>query len=276
MAAAIGVGGLLGALGAMALRGQRLAVAFAVSLACWGAPIALIAPGRYLVVALVLLAVVGAANSVEDVAGFTLLQRTVPDDALSRVLGLVWGTAMGGVALGSFAAPGLVRAIGPRPAFLVVGSILPLLTVVTYSRLRSLDRTTVPLAQLELIERVPMFAPLSLAAKERIAGKLIPIEVSAGECVIRAGEVGDRFYIVGGGEFDIDVDGRHTTARETDYFGEIGLLRDIPRTATVTAAVDAQLYALQRDDFLAAVSGHSAASAAGQAVVEARLGQAPG
>jgi len=225
--------------------------------------------------ALALLAVVGAANSVEDVAGFTLLQRTVPDHALSRVLGIVWGTAMGGVALGSFAAPGLVRAVGPRAAFLVVGSILPLVTLATFRRIKGLDRTTVPAAQLELIERVPMFAPLSLAAKERIAGKLIPVPVAAGECVIRAGEVGDRFYIVGDGEFDIDVAGRHTSAQETDYFGEIGLLRDIPRTATVTATVDAHLFALQRDDFLAAVTGHSAAHAAGEAVVDARLGGAP-
>jgi CRP-like cAMP-binding protein len=73
----------------------------------------------------------------------------------------------------------------------------------------------------------------------------------------------------------VDVEGRHTSARETDYFGEIALLRDIPRTATVTAVVDSKVYALQRDDFLAAVTGHSAAAAAGEAVVEARLGQVP-
>ena len=275
MTSALGVGGLLGAVGAMTLRGQRLAGAFAISLVFWGAPIAFIAPGRYLIVALVLLAVVGAANSVEDVAGFTLLQRTIPDEALARVLGLVWGLAMGGVAIGSYVAPDIVRAIGPRPAFLVVGSILPLMTIVTYRRLRALDRTTVAVAELELLERVPMFAPLSIAAKERIATKLIPMSVAAGEAVIRAGEVGDRFYIVHEGEFDVEVDGRHTSAHETDYFGEIALLRDIPRTATVTAAVDSTLYALQREDFLAAVTGHSVAHAAGAAVVDARLGQVP-
>jgi MFS family permease len=275
MTAAIGVGGLLGALGAMTLRGQRLAVSFAVSLVFWGLPIALLAPGSYLAAALLLLAIVGAANSIEDVAGFTLLQRTIPDEALARVLGLVWGTAMGGVALGSVAAPGLVHALGPKPAFLVVGAILPAVTLAMYNRLRALDRGRVAGAELQLIDRVPMFAPLSIAAKERIAAKLIPLDVAAGECVIRAGEVGDRFYVVAAGEFDVDVDGRHTSAHETDYFGEIGLLRDIPRTATVTALVDSKLYALQRDDFLAAVTGHSAAAAAGEAVVEARLGHVP-
>ena len=70
-----------------------------------------------LAVALVLLGVVGAANSVEDVAGFTLLQRTIPHEALNRVLGIFWGLAMGAVAVGSFAAPSLVRAVGCAPPF---------------------------------------------------------------------------------------------------------------------------------------------------------------
>ena len=95
--------------------------------------------------------------------------------------------------------------------------------------------------------------------------------MQAGELVIRAGDLGDRFYIVADGELDIDVDGRHSTAAAADYFGEIALLRDVPRTATVTASVDSNLYALERDDFLAAVTGHSAAHAAGEAIVDARL-----
>jgi MFS family permease len=271
MTAAIGVGGLVGAVGAMTLGGRRLAVPFGLALVFWGAPIALIGPWPELALAVFLLAVVGAANSVEDVAAFTLLQRLVPDEILTRVLGVVWSLAMGGVALGSIAAPALVEAMGPRPAFIVVGSILPLLTLVTYRRLAEIDRAVVPAPELELIERVPMFAPLSVAAKERVAANLVPLSVQAGELVIRAGDTGDRFYIVGDGELDIDVKGRHTTAHEADYFGEIALLRDVPRTATVKAIVDTELYALQRDDFLAAVTGHAAAHAAGEAVAEERL-----
>jgi CRP-like cAMP-binding protein len=134
-----------------------------------------------------------------------------------------------------------------------------------------IDRAAAPAPELELIERVPMFAPLSIAAKERLASKVTPVSVSAGELVIRAGETGDCFYIVADGALDVDVEGLHTTAHSADYFGEIALLRDVPRTATVKALVDSELYALQRDDFLAAVTGHSAARAAGEAVAAERL-----
>jgi MFS family permease len=274
LTAAIGVGGLLGAFGAMTLEGRRLAVPFGLSLVFWGLPIALIAPRPYFAAAIVLLAIVGAANSVEDVAVFTLLQRIIPDDILTRVLGVVWGIAMGAVALGSIAAPALVEAIGPRAAFLVAGWILPVLALAAYRRLAAIDKGIAPAtAELKFIDEVPMFAPLSVAAKERVAAKLVPVSVSAGEVVIRAGDAGDRFYLVGNGELDVDAGGRHVVVQHAGYFGEISLLRNVPRTATVTACVDSQLYALLRDDFLAAVTGHSAAHAAAQEVAQARLAQ---
>jgi len=274
MTAALGVGGLIGAIGAMALRGQRLAVAFGIALVFWGLPIVFIGPLPDLAFGLLMLGIVGAANSVEDVAVFTLLQRLVPDRILTRVLGVVWSLAMGGVALGSIAAPALVEAVGPRPAFIAVGAILPLLTLATYRKLAAIDRDATPVPGLELVQQVPMFQPLSIAAKERVAGKLVPQSVAAGDVVIRAGERGDRFYIIADGTLEITGVGLRTTADQGDYFGEIALLRDVPRTATVTALVDSRVYVLQRDDFLAAVTGHEAAHAAGQTIAEERLARA--
>jgi MFS family permease len=271
MTAAIGVGGLAGAVGAMTLEGRALAVPFGGALVLWGTPLMLIAPWPETAAAVALLAVVGAANSVEDVAVFTLLQRIIPDELLTRVLGAVWGLAMGAVALGSIAAPVIVSWVGPRSAFAIVGGVLPVLVFLAYRHLVAIDRTVAPAPELALIDGVPMFAPLSVAAKERLAGKLTARPVHPGEVVIRAGERGDGFYIVGEGLFDIDAGGRHTTAGSTDYFGEIALLRDVPRTATVTATVDSRLLELHRDDFLAAVTGHSVAHAAGHEVAESRL-----
>ena len=271
LTAAVGVGGLFGAIGAVGLAGRGLAVRFGLALIFWGAPIMLVAPRPDLAVAIVLLAVVGAANSVEDVAVFTLLQRMVPDEVLTRVLGVIWGLAMGGVALGSFAAPALIDLIGPRAAFVVVGAILPLLALLTYSRLVQIDDAVAPAPELDLIERTQIFAPLSIATKERVAANLVQMLVPAGEIVIRAGDRGDRFYLVDDGELRIEADGVDSVARAGDSFGEIALLRDVPRTATVTAGVDSRLYALSRDDFLAVITGHEGARAAGEAVADARL-----
>jgi len=275
LTAAVGVGGLIGAFAAMTLEGRRLAVPMGLAVAFWGLPIALIAPRPYLPAALLLLAVVGAANSVEDVAGFTLLQRIVPDEVLSRVLGVVWGLAMAGLAIGSITAPLVVHALGPRASFAVVGSILPVLALLVWRRLVAIDRdVAAPATELALVEGVPLFTPLSVVAKEHVAGRLTRVDVATGEVVVHAGETGDRFYVVADGDLEI-VNGAHGHAGRGDFFGEIALLRDVPRTATVRATAPSQLYALDREDFLAAVTGHSAVRAAGEAVVEQRLSPAP-
>ena len=227
LTAAIGAGGLLGAVGAISLRGERLAPPFAWAIVFWGLPIMLIAPLSHAVPIIVLLAVVGAANSVVDVSGFTLLQRTVPDEVLTRVLGVTWGLAMGTAAIGSFIAPAVLDLIGLRPAFLVVGAILPVLILVTHRRLLEIDTEVAPAPQLGLIEDVSLFAPLSLVTKERIASHLVEVDVAAGDVVIRIGDVGDRFYIVGAGELTIDAGTRIVRAGPGDFFGEIALLRDV-------------------------------------------------
>ncbi len=235
-------------------------------------PIALIAPTSYLAVALVLLVVVGAANSIEDVAVFTLLQRMLPDDVLTRALGVVWSLVMGGVALGSIVAPAVVDAFGPQPALVAVGAILPLLILLTWKRLREIDRTVSSASpQLVLIERATLFSPLSMAAKERLAAALVRQSVAAGDVVVRAGDVGDRFYLVASGELEITGEGVLGRVGEGGFFGEIALLRDVPRTATVQALADSDLYVLSRNDFLAAVLAHAGVRAAGEAVAEKRL-----
>jgi MFS family permease len=274
LTAAIGAGGVIGAIVCSTLHSNRLARVFALSLFGWGLPIVLVAPRPELLAAVVLLGIVGAANSVEDVSGFTLLQRAIRDDALSSVLGLIWGAAMGAVALGSVVAPILVRELGARSAFVLVGLLLPVLTIAGFRRMRSLDALAAPTRQQLLVDRVPMFAPLSLAAKERLATRLLRFDVPAGATVMRAGDVGDRFYIVDSGVVRIELNQGAKQSGAGEYFGEIALLRDVPRTATVTAATATRLYGLQRADFLAAVTGHAIAEAAAHEVISTRLAEA--
>jgi MFS family permease len=272
LTAAIGAGGLLGAFGSVALAGRRLAVPFGIGLLLWAVPIALLGVWPNKISALVLLAVVGVGNSLEDVGGFTLLQRIVRDEVLARVLGVVWGLAMAGVGIGSVVAPALIDAVGSRGAALATGLFLAALVLLAWPRLVSIDRAaSVPVRELAAIDTVPMFAGLSVAAKERVASSLIPVSVSSGTRIVTEGERGDRFYVVVEGEVDVAESGRKAGRGSPDYFGEVALIESSPRTATVTARTPVQLYALERDDFLAAVTGHAGGREAGEAVVAERL-----
>ncbi|MDQ2981462.1 MAG: cyclic nucleotide-binding domain-containing protein, partial [Actinomycetota bacterium] len=119
---------------------------------------------------------------------------------------------------------------------------------------------------------VPFLAGLPTPTLERLAEKLQPVELKAGTVVFRQGEEGDRFYVVARGAVDVVADGRKLASfGESYYFGEIALLHGVPRTATVTAASDVELYALERDDFLAAVTGHAPTAEQAGAVIGRRL-----
>jgi MFS family permease len=270
LTAAIGLGGLVGAVAGTALR-HRLSRAFALSLVFWGLPIIALAVAGHLAIAMLLLAVVGAANSIEDVAGFTLLQRVMPNHVLARVLGVVWGLAMGAVALGSAVAAAAVGLVGSTATFVLAGLVLPTLALVTYGRLRSIEASVPPAARLDVVERVPIFAPLSLVAKEQVAAKLSEATAEPGQAVMREGDAGDRFYIVRDGELTVATGAEQPRPLTGGFFGEIALLRDVPRTATVTAETEVRLYALQRDDFLEVLTGHERAREAAAAVADARL-----
>jgi MFS family permease len=273
LTAAIGAGGLLGAVVSPALAGRRLAVPFGVGLILWGAPIALIAAWPDPTVALVLLAVVGFGNSIEDVSVYTLLQRMVRDELLTRVFGVLFAFAVVGLGVGSIAAPALVAAFGVRGALIATGSFLMVATLVGWRRLVAIDAVALPpTRELSLLSAVPLFEPLSVAAKEHLASRLGARSVPAGATIVSEGEPGDYFYIVVEGHADVTIRGAHVRSQGPgDSFGEIALLRDVPRTATVTAREQMELCTIRRDDFLAVVTGHPAVRMAGEAVARERL-----
>lgn len=275
LASADGVGGLVGAVVAVALVGsRRLGSSFGVGLVLWGAPIALIAAWPTPLAALVLLAVVGAGNTVADVSGLTLLQRAVPEGVLARVFGVLESVALGAIALGAVLAPVLVSWLGVRGALVATGSFLPVLAALVWPRLRALDAVPPPAsAQLELLRGIPIFAPLPSPVLERLASSLTTVRVAAGEVVFRRGDPGDRFYVIGSGELEVALPDEPTVRLgRGDSFGEIALLRDVPRTASVRAMEGVELYALERDEFIAAVTGHPASAEAANSVIAVRLG----
>jgi MFS family permease len=276
--AASGVGGLVGATLAFGLVGRRrLAADFGLGVVLWGAPIALIGAWANVPVALVALGVVGLGNTLVDVAGLTLLQRTAPPKVVGRVFGVLEMLLVATMGIGAAIAPVLVDWVGIRWSLGITGAVLPVLAAVTWPRLLAIDaEARAPGPELELLERVPLFAPLSGPALERLASQLETVHVRAGTNVITQGEPGELFYVVAEGQLDVFVDGKHTrTLGPGDSFGEIALLRDVPRTATVKATTDATLHALVREAFLEAVTSNPPSARAADAVVGARLGTAP-
>jgi hypothetical protein len=276
---AVGVGGLLGALGAAALVGRRRQAAdFGLGIFIWGVPIALVAIWPNQVFVLVLLAVVGIGNTIVDVSGMTLLQRSAPDEVLARVFGVLESVLLFSVALGAIAAPLLLNWLGTRGALIVAGSLLPLVVIPAWPMLNAIDRAAeVPVERLELLRANPIFAPLPGSTLEQLAGALEEVRAPVGEEIVRQGEPGDRFYLIKEGTLEVHIDGELVQSLGPgDSFGEIALLKDVPRTATVTARTEAALFALDRRHFLAAVTGFGPSLSAAEGVIGMRLGTGRG
>ncbi|HEV8250672.1 MAG TPA: MFS transporter [Gaiellaceae bacterium] len=275
--AAIGIGGLAGAAVMFALVGgsRRLAPHFALGMGLWGIPMVLIGTWPEPVLSFVLLGLLGVGNTLVDVAGVTLLQRAVPDVVLARVFGVLESLTWGTIALGSIAASGLVAALGGRGALVVVGGMLPLLTALAWRQLRALDARPPDAAALALLRGVSIFAPLPPAVIEALTAASHRLSLAEGDVVFRRGETGDRFYVIARGEVEVDVDRRAPVVLGPgEFFGEIALLADVPRTATVRARTPLEAYALPGDAFVAAVTGHADSADAADLVIASRLGSA--
>jgi MFS family permease len=278
LSAAYGFGTLGGAILAARLAGGgRLAPALAVSLSAWGLPLAVIAAIPHPAVAIGGLVVSGLANGSLDVAAFTLLQRGVPRSDRMAVFGVLEAVASLGVAAGGAVAPVLLGAFGDRGALAIAGAILPVAAVALWARIHRVDREAVlPERQLRLLRGLPLFAPLSLTALERLAEAVHPVRYDAGATILREGERGREYFVIAAGEVEVSAGGRPMgTATAGDGFGEIALLRDVPRTATVVARTPVELECVHSDDFLAAVAGPTSAAAAA-AVVDERLARSAG
>jgi hypothetical protein len=273
---AIGAGGFLGVLATVTLVARRhMAPSFAIGLVLWGTPILLIGLLPWAPAAVLFLAVLGLGNAVLDVAGFTIMQRSVPNAMRGRVFGVLESGVMLGTGIGSGLAPLLLALLDIRGALIATGLILPTLALVTWRWVARADADAViPERELELLRGVPMLAPLPMTILEQVAGDLAEVAYADGEPIIREGEVGDRFYILASGRTRVTAGGeeRHELG-PGDSFGEIALIRNGPRTASVVAIGPVELFALDRDAFCGAVSGDLRSSSAAEEVVERRLAE---
>jgi predicted MFS family arabinose efflux permease len=274
LSAAMGSGGLAGGLlAARVVRGRWLARWAVLGVAGWGLPLVPLIAVHSAAPALALFAAVGVANAVLDVGLFTSLQRALPTDAIGRGLGVVETVVMVGLGLGAAVTPAVLEVTDVQGAFLAAGLLLVLAAAAGWRPTTRLDRgLRIPGPEVALLRGLPIFAPLPLVTVEHLATRLQQEDFPAGTVVIREGEEGSVYYLIVEGEAVASVDGRTLrTMGPGDGFGEIALLRDVPRTATVVAGGALRTATLQRAEFLSALSANADSASAADALVRGRM-----
>lgn len=278
LTAAFGLGDVVASLGLFALAGsRRLGSWSAAALLLWSLPLLLLPVEPGLPAVLLVLAVAGAGNVLFDVTSVTVLQRGVPVRLLGRAFGALEATVVVGLGAGAAVAPALAGRVGPSPAVALLAAVLALVALVAVPALRRCDRElAVPTHQLALLRAQPIFALLPPPLQERLALRLRQVQLAAGDTVTRQGEPGTTWFLVDAGRLAVEVDDR--PVRELgpgDGFGEVALLRQGVRTATVVAQQPTVLWSLDGDVFLAALrSDGGRAMAALDAVAEQNLRRA--
>jgi MFS family permease len=265
----LGIGGIIGGGIALVLAQRgRLARDFGIGVMLWSAPLLLVAVWPTLVSTLVAMLLIGVGNSVVDVSVETIFQRLVPDEVLGRVFGALESVTIAGMAAGALVMPILIDTVGLRTGLAIVAVVVSSAVIVSLVGLRRIDRVTLAPEGVGAVRGVPMLSVLPEHTVERLARRSVVVVVAPGECAVRQGEVGDRFYIVEQGTAEVLIDGDVVGSFGSgDFFGEIALLRDVPRTATVRATSELRVRAIERGDFLPAVTGHAGASEHAEIVI---------
>jgi MFS family permease len=271
--AAWGIGALVGSAGlALMLDRGRLVLAIAGGSVLLGA--ATVLPGLLPHAATTYLAWfgIGLGFIFVEVAAKTLMHRLGSDETMGRVISALESGRLAAMAVGSIGAIVLVEALHPRGALIALGALMPVFVLVCWVRLRAFE-VGAPVAEdrYQLLRANSIFAPLPIDTVERLSHGLSPVTASAGEEVIVQGERGDRFFVIESGQVEVFENGDfRRNEGPGESFGEIALLHDVPRTATVRATVETRLLSLERDQFLLAVTGHRRSRQLAGSVVDDR------
>lgn len=220
----------------------------------------------------------GVGYTFVEVAGRTLMQRLCADEVLARTLGSLETARLTAMALGSVAVPVLIGLFGIRGALIATAAVVPLFALLRWGRLRAFEAgSTVSELSYQLLRRNQIFEPLPVDSLERLTQDLQRVRVGAGKLIVEQGDPGRRFYLIESGEVEVIEDGiKRCTETTGEGFGEIALLRDCLRTATVRTTEPTVLLALEREQFVAAVTGNFRSRRQASELMDLRLGRSAG
>jgi hypothetical protein len=274
LTAVLGAGGVLaGPAAAVLVRGKVVAQSFVAGVAAWGLPMILLAVGHARYWPYLMFALIGAANVFDDAGVYSALQQVIPYGLMGRALGIRRAVLLLSMGFGSVVAPLLIDAWGARAALMATGLLLIVISALSVPGLTAIDRGIAePGPDLALLRQVSFFGPLPVAIVEHLAGKLQSADYAPGDVIIEEGQPGELFYMIAEGRARVCKDGRELRQLATgESFGEIALLRHVPRTASVIAISRLQARTLTREEFLAAVTGNASSAQGADEVVASRL-----
>ena len=264
---ALGVGGVVASTFVNRIAAMpRLSLVLAAGMICYAAPTASLVAIHSPSAAFVVEVVRGIATLIVDVLAMTALQRSLAPDLISRVFGVFWALIIGGLAIGAFTAPFVLTGLGLNTTLLLDALVVPALVIVVYPRLASLDRIASRQAEIlaprvRVLEQLGIFAAASQTVLERLAKNIDEVVVESATPVVREGDEADALYVLVDGRVDVTAHGEKGSTdkhirymKSPSFFGEIGLLQGIPRTATVTTTEPTRLWRISGDDFLAALT----------------------
>jgi MFS family permease len=280
LAAAYGLGGVLG-VGAVArfVRGTQIGRALLSSAAVAGGALVLMASTTAVGPALLLFAVLGAGGTFLALAASVTIQRQAPTAVLARVFGVVEGAQMAAIAIGGLLVTLLVTQFTLSTSFAVLGLLIFGMVLIGVWRLRRSGAAPPPVdaAIIDLLVADPVFAALPAPTMERLGRTVRRQSTIADTTIVTQGEEGNHYFVIVEGEFSVTKDGEIVNRLGSGQsFGEIALLRDVPRTSTVTALNDAEVLVIDRDDFLEAVTGHPRSLTTARAIADGHVGPAHG
>ena len=264
--AGLGAGGVLAASLVTRLeRRPRLGLVILGGMAVYCLPTLVFLFAGQPVLAFVVQVLRGAGTLVVDVLAVTALQRSLPREKLARVFGAFETLMLAAVLLGAVVAPLLIEGLGLAAALWFSGVVIPAVCLLGWPVLRRMDRVSVArqamlAPKVALLTRCDLFADVSVGGLDQLADAATEVDVDAGEPVVREGENADAFYVVVDGELGVAARGEGgqrillDSLGAGEFFGEIGLIEQIPRTATVTAFTRTHLLRIEGDDFLQALT----------------------